>query len=81
MIKYKEEESKSITRKKKYNRRNCDSLVRATITDQYGRTITLVGKYAFEWSILIKSISGNIIIERFNKGITARERFNQLKKK
>lgn len=78
----KEEESKSITRKKKkYNRRNCDSLVRATITDRYGRTITLMGKHAFEWSILIEGITGIILIERFNKGIKARERFNQLKKK
>lgn len=39
--------------KKHYTRENCNSQVRAAIKDQYGRTITLVGKHAFEWSIVI----------------------------
>lgn len=37
-----------------FNRKNCDSSVRATITDRYGQTIMLVGKHAFEWSIVIQ---------------------------
>lgn len=67
--------------KKHYNRCNCESRVRATITDRYGRTISLMGKHAFEWSILIEGITGNVVVERFDRGITARKRFNQLKKK
>lgn len=38
---------------KKYTRENCSSQVRATIKDQFGRTVTLVGRHAFEWSIVV----------------------------
>lgn len=33
---------------KKFKRENCDSTLRATVTDQLGRTVSLFGTHAFE---------------------------------
>lgn len=34
---------------KKFKRENCDSTLRATVTDQLGRIVSLFGTHAFEW--------------------------------
>lgn len=65
---------------RKYKKENCQSMVRAIIKDKYGRTITLMGKHAFEWNIAIESCN-KIIIESFPNRIKATERFNDLKKR
>lgn len=69
-----------MTRKRHYHRENCDSRVRATITDKWGRTISLMGTHAFEWSIVIESC-GNITIQSYSNGDIARKEFKELKKK
>ena len=65
---------------KKYNRCNCDSTLRATVIDQFGRTVSLFGTHAFEWSIVIAS-DNSITMQTFSKGDVARKEFNKYKRK
>ena len=69
-----------MARKRQYHRENCDSKVRATITDKWGRTISLLGTHAFEWEIVIESF-GRMSIRQYTDGKTARKEFKELKKK
>ena len=65
--------------KKKYNKVNCSSQVRATIKDQYGRTVTLVGRHAFEWSIVIDN-GVTVKVTTFPNSKMAKEEFKKLSK-
>lgn len=65
---------------KEYNRSNCDSTLRATVTDQLGRTVSLFWTHAFEWSIVIAS-DNSITMQTFRKGDIARKEFNKYKRK
>ena len=65
---------------KRYHRDNCDNRLRATITDKYGRTISLFGKHAFEWDIAIET-NGRITITSYPNGALARKEFNKLIRK
>lgn len=67
-------------KKRQYHRENCDSKVRATITDKWGRTISLLGTHAFEWEIVIEAF-GRMTIRQYADGKTARREFNNYKKK
>lgn len=68
-----------MKKKKHYTRENCNSQVRAAIKDQYGRTITLVGKHAFEWSIVIDN-GVTVKITTFPNSSDARKEFKKLSK-
>lgn len=63
---------------KKYKRENCNSTLRAT--DQLGRTVSLFGTHAFEWSIVIAS-DNSITMQTFKRGDIARKEFNKYKRK
>lgn len=65
---------------KKYNKKNCSSKIREVATDQYGRTITLLGTHAFEWKIAIESC-GKITIEVYPNRIIAKEKYKKLLKR
>ena len=65
---------------KEYNRSNCDSTLRATVTDQLGRTVSLFGTHAFEWSIVIES-NNRIVMQTFERGNIARKEFTKYKRK
>lgn len=66
-------------RKYNFHKQNCNSSVRASV--KFGNTIiTLVGKHAFEWSI-IKEESGKIIITTFPDREHALDEFNRFKRK
>lgn len=66
---------------KKYKRENCNSTLRATVTDQLGRTVSLFGTHAFEWSIVIAS-DNSITMQTFKRrGDIARKKFNKYKRK
>lgn len=65
---------------KKYNRNNCQSVVRATIVDQFGRVITLMGKHAFEWSIVVESC-GKVTITTYPNSKEAKKVFKSIKSK
>ena len=64
---------------KKFKRENCDSTLRATVTDTLGRTVSLFGTQAFEWSIVIAS-DNSITMQTFSKGELARKEFNKYKR-
>lgn len=64
-----------MNRKRKYHKSNCDATVRAIVTDALGRKITLVGKHAFEWSIILEK-DGKIIITTFSNREQAVNEFN-----
>lgn len=64
--------------KKKFHREKCEARVRMQITDQLGRKITLVGKHAFEWSIILES-DGKIIITTFKDRKSAVEDLKKYK--
>ena len=65
---------------KKFKRENCDSTLRATVTDILGRTVSLFGAHAFEWSIVIAS-DNSITMQTFSKGELARKEFKKYKRK
>lgn len=50
---------------KRFNKQNCTSSVRAQITDKWGRTITLMGTHAFDWTIYVEESTGNMTITTF----------------
>lgn len=52
-----------MNRKRKYHKSNCDS-IRAIVTDALGRKVILVGKHAFEWSIILEK-EGRLVITTF----------------
>lgn len=64
---------------KKYHREKCEARVRMQITDQLGRKITLVGKHAFEWSIVLES-NNKISITTFKNRKTAIKDFDKYRK-
>lgn len=67
-----------------FNRKNCTGCIRGSFVDIYGRTITLGGVHAFEYFIEIRqTIFTEVKIEifYFPNGKTARQRFQQLKRK
>lgn len=63
---------------KKYNRKNCDSKLRAVIEDRFGNKISLFGTHAFEWSI-VKEENGCIVITTYPNGSVARAEFAKMK--
>ena len=65
---------------KNYHKENCSSVLRATVTDQLGRTVSLFGTHAFEWSIVIES-DNSITMQTFKRGDIARKEFNKYKRK
>ena len=65
---------------KKYKRENCNSTLRTTVTDALGRTVSLFGTHAFEWSIVIES-DNKITMQTFKKGDIARKEFSKYKRK
>lgn len=66
--------------KRNYNRDNCDSRLRAIITDRWGRTVALFGKHAFEYEIVLQD-NGKTIVRTFKSGREARKEFNNYKRK
>ena len=48
--------------KRKYHKSNCDATVRAIVEDALGRKVILVGKHAFEWSIILEK-EGKLVIK------------------
>ena len=69
-----------MRKKYTYHRENCNCSIRETVIDIYGRTITLSGQHAFEWSIII-STEDRTVKTVYSKGIDARREFYKLKKK
>lgn len=63
-----------------YHKENCSSELRATVTDQLGRTVSLFGTHAFEWSIVIAS-DNSITMQTFKRGDIARREFSKYKRK
>lgn len=69
-----------MERKHEFHRNNCCSKVRAVVKDKWGRTISLLGTHAFEWSITIEAC-GKLTIQSFPSSKEARREFKQLKRK
>lgn len=47
---------------RRFNKQNCTFSVRAQITDKWGRTITLMGTHAFDWTIYVEESTGQILL-------------------
>lgn len=60
---------------RKFNKQHCDSKLRLTITDSIGRTISVTGKHAYEWSIIIE-LDNKITITTFSNREQAIKEFN-----
>lgn len=56
---------------------NCRNRIRETVTF-CGMTITLSGKYAYEWSIM-KECKGKITVTVYPDRVSARKEFNKYK--
>lgn len=69
-----------MARKYQYHRENCDNYLRATMTDSFGRVISLYGKHAFEWKIVLEK-DGKTIIHQYPNRKKAVEDFNNYKKR
>lgn len=63
---------------KRFNRKNCESKLRAVIEDRFGNKISLFGTHAFEWSI-VKEENGRVVITTYPNGSIARAEFAKLK--
>ena len=61
--------------KRKYHKSNCDATVRAIVEDALGRKVILVGKHAFEWSIILEK-EGKLVITTFPNREKAVDTFN-----
>ena len=61
-----------MARKYTLHRENCDCFIRETIIDVLGRTISIGGRHAFEYTITTK---------KFPNGREARKEFSKLKRK
>lgn len=46
------------TAKRTIKRKNCQPKIRITATDTFGRTLTLTGRYAFEYSVVVETEHG-----------------------
>ena len=63
--------------KRKFNRSRCTTMVRTeTQIDVFGMKITLVGKHAYEWEVVIEE-ENNIKIISFSSRRQARSEFNK----
>lgn len=69
-----------MNRKRNYHKSNCDSTVRAIVTDPLGRKVILVRKHAFEWSIILEK-EGRLVITTFPNRKQAVDMFNNKYKK
>lgn len=78
MLKWEESlrQPKQKKRKHKIHKSNCVNQVRFTITDQLGNTVTVCGKYAFEWTININK-DGMVIQTSFKN---RRKALNELER-
>lgn len=63
---------------KKYNPQNCTSKVRRQFITVTGEKISLVGKHAYEWSVVRESVS--ITMMMFNNRVAAVKLYHQLEK-
>lgn len=68
---------KQKRRKHKIHKSNCVSKVRFTVTDRLGNTITVCGKYAYEWTINIDK-DGMIIQTSFKNRRKALDELERL---
>ena len=63
--------------KRKFNRSRCTTMVRTeTQIDVFGMKITLVGKHAYEWEVVIEE-ENNIKIISFSSRRQARKEFRK----
>ena len=63
--------------RRKYNRNNCTTSVRtSTQIDVFGMKITLVGKHAYEWEVVIEE-KNNIKIVSFSSRKQAKKEFDK----
>lgn len=65
-----------MNKRRQYHKSNCNSTVRAIVTDALGRKVILVGKHAFEWSIILEK-EGRLVITTFPKREQAVDTFNK----
>lgn len=66
-----------MPRKHTIHPENCKNRIRETVTF-CGMTITLSGKYAYEWSIM-KECNGKITVTVYPDRVSARKEFNKYK--
>lgn len=67
-----------MAKKHTIHKENCKNQVREQVSF-CGMTVTLTGKYAYEWSIM-KESNGRITIEVFPNRTKARKEFEKYKK-
>lgn len=69
-----------MRKRREFHRINCETKIRGSFIDKWGRRITIMGTHAFEYSIIIENGS-NTISQKFNNGSKARKCFMNYKKK
>lgn len=67
---------------KQFKRENCANIVRRdSITNRFGDKATLMGRYAYEWTVVITPVYGPTKCFTFHEGRkTALKYFNMIKK-
>lgn len=68
------------TKNRTFHRENCDTFIRKSVIDIYGRHIILGGQHAFEWSITICT-KESITTFKYPNGTIARKEFQKYTKK
>lgn len=68
---------KQKRRKHKIHKSNCVNQVRFTVTDQLGNTVTVCGKYAYEWTVNVNK-DGMVIQTSFKNRRKALNELNRI---
>jgi hypothetical protein len=60
------------------HRGNCKNTIRKIYTNKYGEQISLVGRYSFEWSVIVTDHNSKTKIKTFASRKEAVEEFNMI---
>lgn len=69
-----------MRKRREFHRINCETKVRESFTDKWGRTITILGTHAFEYKIIVEG-NNSTTSQSFKNGKEARKCFMNYKKK
>lgn len=66
--------------KRQLHRNNCKNQIRKIYTNKFGEQISLVGRYSFEWSVIITDHVNKTKIRTFSSREEALKEFNMIVK-
>jgi hypothetical protein len=72
------EDQVKIKGERQLHRNNCKNQIRKIYTNKFGEQISLVGRYSFEWSVIVTDHNSKTKIKTFASRKEAVEEFNMI---